>query len=226
MSNLIITVPFSSWLVSWKYGILTNRKENCFFCMDFIELKYIKKDPCLLTSDCSNAKDFSLLWTLEKKTNPFISIMKSFSFYFIIYLNQLTSLSFLLFFWYCWRSKDELISDVLMWTPSNGRAHVGRLARTYLQQLCMNTGCSQEDLPNAMDDIDDWPEGQVNPCKWHDMMMMMIHTYVHTCMPPMSTYNYTDILPSKCLHKHIHYTSMHIYAYSHTHTYTLINYCA
>ena len=33
-----------------------------------------------------------------------------------------------------WRSRDELISDLLLWTPSHGRAKVGRPARTYLQQ--------------------------------------------------------------------------------------------
>ena len=50
-----------------------------------------------------------------------------------------------------WRSKDKLISDVLLWTPSHGRAKIGRSARTYLQQLCAETGCSLEDLPGAMD---------------------------------------------------------------------------
>ena len=45
-----------------------------------------------------------------------------------------------------WRSKDELISDVLLWTPSHGRAKIGRPARTYIQQLCADTGCSLEDL--------------------------------------------------------------------------------
>ena len=38
-----------------------------------------------------------------------------------------------------WRSRDELISDVLQWTPSHGRAKVGRLARTYIQQQCADT---------------------------------------------------------------------------------------
>ena len=38
--------------------------------------------------------------------------------------------------WHCWRSKDELISDVLQWNPSYGRAKAGRPARTYIQQLC------------------------------------------------------------------------------------------
>ena len=37
---------------------------------------------------------------------------------------------------HCWRSRDELISDVLLWTPTYGRAKAGRPARTYIQQLC------------------------------------------------------------------------------------------
>ena len=48
---------------------------------------------------------------------------------------------------HCWRSRDELISDVLLWTPIYGRAKAGRPARTYIQQLCEDTGCSPEDLP-------------------------------------------------------------------------------
>ena len=31
---------------------------------------------------------------------------------------------------HCWRSKDELISDVLLWTPACGQAKAGRPART------------------------------------------------------------------------------------------------
>ena len=48
------------------------------------------------------------------------------------------------------------MSDVLLWTPSHGRASIGRPARTYLQQLCMDTGCSLEDLLEAIDDRDEW----------------------------------------------------------------------
>ena len=33
---------------------------------------------------------------------------------------------------HCWRSRYELISDVLPWTPTYGRARAGRLARTYI----------------------------------------------------------------------------------------------
>ena len=52
----------------------------------------------------------------------------------------------------CWRSKDELISDVLLWTTAYGQAKAGRPARTYLQQLCEDMGYSPEDLPEAMND--------------------------------------------------------------------------
>ena len=59
---------------------------------------------------------------------------------------------------HCWRSKDELISDVLLWTPTYGRAKAGRPARTYIQQLCEDTGCNLEDLPEAMNDREKWRE--------------------------------------------------------------------
>ena len=53
-----------------------------------------------------------------------------------------------------WRSKDELISNVLPWTPLHGCTSVDPLARIYLHQLCMDTGCSLENLLGAMDDWD------------------------------------------------------------------------
>ena len=56
---------------------------------------------------------------------------------------------------HCWRSRDELISDVL---PSYGRAKAGRPARTYIQQLSEDTGCSPEDLLEAMNDWEEWRE--------------------------------------------------------------------
>ena len=59
---------------------------------------------------------------------------------------------------HCWRSRDELISDVLLWTPSHGRAKTGRPARTYIQQLCADTGFSSEDMPEEMEDREGWWE--------------------------------------------------------------------
>ena len=37
-----------------------------------------------------------------------------------------------------------------------GRAKAGRPARTYIQQLCEDTGCCSEDLPEAMNDREKW----------------------------------------------------------------------
>ena len=58
----------------------------------------------------------------------------------------------------CWRNRDEFISDVLLWTLSHGRVKAGRPARTYIQQLCADTGCSSQDLPEAMNDREEWRE--------------------------------------------------------------------
>ena len=57
-----------------------------------------------------------------------------------------------------WRSKEDIIIDVLLWTPAYGQAKAGRPARTYIQQLCEDTGCSPEDLPEAMNDREKWQE--------------------------------------------------------------------
>ena len=59
---------------------------------------------------------------------------------------------------HCWRSRDELINDVLLWTPTYGRAKVGRPARTYIQQLCEDIGSSPEDLPEVMNEREKWRE--------------------------------------------------------------------
>ena len=52
---------------------------------------------------------------------------------------------------HCWRSRNELISDVLLWTPKYGRAKARRPAQTYIQQL-------SEDTPEAMNDGEEWRE--------------------------------------------------------------------
>ena len=74
---------------------------------------------------------------------------------------------------HCWRSRNELISDVLLWTPTYGRAKAGRPARTYIQQLCEDTGCSPEGPARGR-----WTIGKSGergyPCYQHNMMMMMM----------------------------------------------------
>ena len=59
---------------------------------------------------------------------------------------------------HCSRNRDELIRDVLLWTSSHVQAKAERLARTYTQQFCLDTGCSPEELLEAMNDREGWRE--------------------------------------------------------------------
>ena len=59
---------------------------------------------------------------------------------------------------HCRRSRDELISDVILWTPTYSQEKAGPPAWTYIHQLCEDTGCSPEDLPEAMNDGEKWRE--------------------------------------------------------------------
>ena len=114
---------------------------------------------------------------------------------------------------HCWRSKDELISDVLLWTPTHGCARVGRPARTYIQQLCEDTGCNPEDLPEAMNDREKWREtvrdiraGGATWWWWHITADSYVHlNHLHTKNTLLGvTYKGTFI---------------HIYAFTSTHDY-------
>ena len=74
----------------------------------------------------------------------------------------------------CWRSKDELTSDILRWIPSHGRAKEVRSARTYIQQLCR-----LDDLLGTMDNRDGWREKVVLAVRHDedgDDMMKMVMT--------------------------------------------------
>ena len=60
---------------------------------------------------------------------------------------------------HCWRSRDELISDVLLWNLTYGRAKAGRPARTYMHTTALwGYGCSPEDLLEAKNDREKWWE--------------------------------------------------------------------
>ena len=59
---------------------------------------------------------------------------------------------------HCWRSREELISVILLWTPSHGRAKAGQPDWTYIPQLSADARCSLEDLQGAMDDREGWQE--------------------------------------------------------------------
>ena len=57
---------------------------------------------------------------------------------------------------HCWRSKDKLIIDILLWTSSHGWAKAGWIARTYIQQVSADSGCILENLLGVIDDRDGW----------------------------------------------------------------------
>ena len=74
--------------------------------------------------------------------------------------------------------------DVLLWTPTHGRAKVGRPARTYIQQLCEDTGCCPEDLPRAMNDREEWRKRvriSVLPAR-HEYIYIYIYIYIYNGM--------------------------------------------
>ena len=62
---------------------------------------------------------------------------------------------------HCYRSKDEVVSDLILWTPKHGKAKVGRPSKTYTKQLTEDDDCQLEDLPRAMEDRQYW-RGRVN----------------------------------------------------------------
>ena len=79
---------------------------------------------------------------------------------------------------HCWRSKDKLISDVLLWTPTYRWAKAGWPAWTYIQQLCEDMGCSLEDLPEAMNDREKWRE-RVRDIRASGTTWWYICTYIY-----------------------------------------------
>ena len=57
---------------------------------------------------------------------------------------------------HCYRSKQELVSDVLLWEPKHGKRSVGAPSRTFVKQLVDDTGHLLQDLPTAMEDRNSW----------------------------------------------------------------------
>ena len=65
---------------------------------------------------------------------------------------------------HCWRSRDELISDVLLWTPTHGRAKAGRPARKICLRRWTKGKCGEREsgisvLPARHNDDDDDDRG-------------------------------------------------------------------
>ena len=90
---------------------------------------------------------------------------------------------------HCWRSRDELL-----WTPTHGRAKAGRPALTYIQQLCEDTGCCPEDLPEAMNDWEKWRERvrdiRATSTTWWWWWWLIVRNYSEEVIFPRLTFSY------------------------------------
>ena len=57
---------------------------------------------------------------------------------------------------HCWRSKNEVASDLILWEPKHDKRSVGGQARTFVDLLEADTGVPRDCLPAAMDGRVGW----------------------------------------------------------------------
>ena len=57
---------------------------------------------------------------------------------------------------HCYRSEDEVVSDLILWTNKHCKAKVGPPSKTYTKQLTEDADCQLEDLPRAMENREYW----------------------------------------------------------------------
>ena len=99
---------------------------------------------------------------------------------------------------HCWRSRDELISALLPWTPKHGRAKAGRPAQTYIQQLCEDTRCTPEDVLKVMNDREGWWE-KVKDMKVFQISCVVCFVYFVFYVPLQICPSYFKAMPFNLL---------------------------
>ena len=57
---------------------------------------------------------------------------------------------------HCWRSKNEIVSDLVLWERKHGKRSIGVQARTLIDVLEGNTWVPTDCLPAVMDDRVGW----------------------------------------------------------------------
>ena len=67
---------------------------------------------------------------------------------------------------HCWRAKQELASDLLMWSPTHGTSRAGRPKMNYIDQLSRDAGCQPGDLAILMEDR----------CGWRDRIKVRVNS--------------------------------------------------
>ena len=110
---------------------------------------------------------------------------------------------------------------LLLYTPMDpSKAKVGRPARTYIQQLCEDTGCSPENLPEAMNDREKWRE-RVRDIRaggttwwWWWLLLLLRSLWVYNKSEQMWN-RYSNTVKKfywnrMCLNLHFHHHNLHI----------------
>ena len=77
-----------------------------------------------------------------------------------------------------WRSRDELISNVLLWTPLPGRVKAGRLARTYSSVQIQDVALKTYPKRWTMEGDGERGPGRSVPMAWHDIYIY-IYIYIY-----------------------------------------------
>ena len=138
--------------------LATTPNNTSFDCLMFLEKRQIPNIFSLWSYLSNNDDMMNRLSSEWRKTKIQLTSNIGPSVLYSLYFIQVIQVRRTRHAGHCLRSKDELISDVLLWTPAYGQAKAGRPARTYIQQLCEDTGCNPEDLLKAMNDREKWRE--------------------------------------------------------------------
>ena len=113
----------------------------------------------------------------------------------------------------CFRSKDELRSDVLLWTPTHGHTSIFWPAKIYIHQLCADTKCRVEDLPKVMTHRHGWRESLDHNIVSDKWVPAFYHTkYSHYFFFFNKNRKQSIYIFRKCKHLYI-YIYIYIYIY-------------
>ena len=78
---------------------------------------------------------------------------------------------------HCWRSKDEIVSDLILWHPKHGRASRGRPRKTFINQLLDDTQLQRDTIEAAMEMCS---KVLVQRNRRHDHRRKQVGSWVHT----------------------------------------------
>ena len=128
--------------VEWKAG-LTDKKKRSFFQAAVVSILLCGCTTWTLTKRVEKKLDGNYtrtLWAILKKSRR-----KHFTKQ-LLYGHRppITETIKIRYLQHCWRSRNELFSDVLLLTPLYGRAKVGQPAQSHIQQLSADGGGLRE----------------------------------------------------------------------------------